>query len=104
VLELLPNEDILASVASLPKPPLCIGFAAETEYLLDHAEAKRKAKKLPLLVANLAQYTLGSDSAELVLLDDAGSHPLPKADKLTQARRLLQYAVELFNLSKSRQT
>lgn len=104
VLELLPNEDILASVASLPKPPLCIGFAAETENLLDHAEAKRKAKKLPLLVANLAQYTLGSDSAELVLLYDAGRHPLPKADKLTQARRLLQYAVELFNLSKSRQT
>ena len=103
-LELLPNEDILASVASLPKPPFCIGFAAETENLLDHAEAKRKTKKLPLLIANLAQNTLGRDQAELVLLDDSGSHPLAKADKLTLARQVVRHAIELFNLSKSRQT
>lgn len=103
-LELLPNEDILASVASLPKPPFCIGFAAETENLLDHAEAKRKTKKLPLLVANLAQNTLGRDQAELVLLDDSGNHPLAKADKLTLARQIVRHAIELFNLSKSRQT
>jgi phosphopantothenoylcysteine decarboxylase/phosphopantothenate--cysteine ligase len=102
--ELLPNEDILASVANLPHPPFCIGFAAETEELLKHAEAKRKAKKLPLLAANLAQATLGSDEAELVLLDDAGDHPLPRAGKLIQARELIKHAVELFNLSKSRQT
>lgn len=102
-LELVPNEDILASVASLPKPPFCVGFAAETENLLDHAEAKRRAKKLPLLVANLAQHTLGSDQAELVLLDDSGSHPLASADKLALARQIVRHAIELFNLSKSRQ-
>lgn len=102
-LELVSNTDILASVASLPEPPFCVGFAAETENLLDHAEAKRKAKKLPMLVANLAQHTLGSDEAELVVLDDSGSHPLAKAGKLALARQIIRHAIELFNSSKSRQ-
>ena len=54
-LELVPNPDILAYVAALPKPPFCVGFAAESENLKAYAEQKRRAKKLPLLAANLAQ-------------------------------------------------
>jgi phosphopantothenoylcysteine decarboxylase/phosphopantothenate--cysteine ligase len=94
-LNLVPNKDILASVAALPEAPFCMGFAAETENLLEHAEAKRRKKKLPMLVANLAQHTLGADAAELVVLDDKGSHPLPVADKLTQARRILAHLANL---------
>ena len=94
-LNLLPNKDILASVAALPKAPFCVGFAAETEKLLEHAEAKRRKKQLPMLVANLAQRTLGADEAELVVLDDRGSYPLPAADKLTQARRLIAHLADL---------
>lgn len=103
-LDLVPNEDILARVASLPKPPFCIGFAAETENLVENAERKRRAKRLPLLVANLAQDAVGRDDAELLLLDDHGSHRLPRADKLSQARRVLEHAIDLFNSSKSRQS
>jgi phosphopantothenoylcysteine decarboxylase/phosphopantothenate--cysteine ligase len=94
-LDLVPNPDILAEVAALPVPPFCVGFAAETERLAEYAEAKRRRKKLPLLVGNLAQSTLGHDSAELVLFDDAGQHPLPRADKLTQARRLIEHLANL---------
>jgi phosphopantothenoylcysteine decarboxylase / phosphopantothenate---cysteine ligase len=106
-LELLPNEDILAKVARLPNPPFCIGFAAETENLLENAETKRRNKRLPMLVANLAQTTLGADDAELVILDKQGAHPLPRADKLSQARRVIQHGTalidqDLLNLSKSR--
>jgi phosphopantothenoylcysteine decarboxylase/phosphopantothenate--cysteine ligase len=101
-LSLLPNKDILASVAALPKAPFCVGFAAETEKLLEHAEAKRKKKHLPMLVANLAQATLGADQAELVVLDDKGSHPLAAADKLTQARRLIAHLAELINQTKNK--
>ncbi len=43
-IELKPNKDILAEVASLPNAPFCVGFAAETENLLEYAETKRKAK------------------------------------------------------------
>ncbi len=94
-LELVPNPDILAYVASLPKPPFCVGFAAETENLKAYAEQKRRAKKLPLLAANLAQEAIGADDNELILFDDAGEHLLPRADKLTQARALMQHIIKL---------
>jgi phosphopantothenoylcysteine decarboxylase/phosphopantothenate--cysteine ligase len=96
-LQLLPNSDILAEVAALPEAPFCVGFAAETERLAEHAEAKRLRKRLPLLVGNLAQDTLGQDTAELVLFDDRGQHPLPRADKLTQARHLIGHLVNLLH-------
>ncbi len=95
-LELVPNPDILAHVASLPKPPFCVGFAAESENLTEYAEQKRRAKKLPLLVGNLAQQAIGSDDNELVLFDDSGSHALPRADKLTLARLLMQHIAQLY--------
>ncbi|MDP3585576.1 MAG: bifunctional phosphopantothenoylcysteine decarboxylase/phosphopantothenate--cysteine ligase CoaBC [Thiobacillus sp.] len=96
-LNLVPNPDILAEVAALPDAPFCVGFAAETERLAEHAEAKRLKKKLPLLVGNLAQDTLGQDTAELVLFDDRGAHPLPRADKSTQARHLIRHLATLLN-------
>ena len=96
-LKLIPNPDILAEVAALPDAPFCVGFAAETEQLAEHAEAKRKRKRLPLLVGNLAQDTLGQDAAELVLFDDQGQHPLPRADKQSQARKLIAHLVTLLN-------
>jgi len=96
-LQLVANPDILAEVAALPGAPFCVGFAAETEHLAEHAEAKRLKKKLPLLVGNLAQDTIGQDMAELVLFDDQGQHPLPRADKLTQARHLIHHLATLLD-------
>jgi phosphopantothenoylcysteine decarboxylase/phosphopantothenate--cysteine ligase len=96
-LKLVANPDILAEIAALPNAPFCVGFAAETEHLAEYAESKRLRKKLPLLVGNLAQDTLGQDTAELVLFDDQGQHPLPHADKLTQARHLVRHLVTLLN-------
>jgi phosphopantothenoylcysteine decarboxylase/phosphopantothenate--cysteine ligase len=42
-IELVPNEDILAKVAALPTPPFCVGFAAESENLLEYAEQNGQA-------------------------------------------------------------
>ncbi len=95
-LELTPNPDILAYVASLPNPPFCVGFAAESEKLREHAEAKRRAKRIPLLAANLAQAAIGADENELILFDEAGEHLLPRADKLTLARQLMQHVLTLY--------
>ncbi len=95
-IELIPNPDILMTVASLPKPPFCVGFAAETEDLEKNAEMKRRKKNLPLLVANLAQDALGSDESELILLDDKGKHVLPKASKTEQARLLMKHISLLY--------
>ncbi len=94
-LQLIATPDILAEVAALPNAPFCVGFAAETECLAEYAEAKRVRKNLPLLVGNLAQDTLGQDTAELVLFDNQGLHRLPRANKLTQARALIQHLLKL---------
>ncbi|HEY2863886.1 MAG TPA: bifunctional phosphopantothenoylcysteine decarboxylase/phosphopantothenate--cysteine ligase CoaBC [Casimicrobiaceae bacterium] len=88
-LALQPTVDILAAVAARPKPPFCVGFAAETDDVVQNAEAKRRKKKLPLLIANRAQDALGSDQNEVTLLDERGAHPLPRMDKLALARRLV---------------
>ena len=96
-LELTPNKDILAEVASLPNAPFCVGFAAESENLLEYAEAKRKAKKLPLLVANLVSESMGQDEASITLLDDKGSHPQQRAAKNVLALALLTHISKLLN-------
>lgn len=96
-LELVPNEDILAEVANLPQAPFCVGFAAESENLLQHAETKRRKKGLPLLVANLVQESMGQDDASVVLLDDAGSHALPRAGKDRIAQQLLQHIATMLD-------
>jgi phosphopantothenoylcysteine decarboxylase / phosphopantothenate---cysteine ligase len=96
-LTLEPTVDILATVAARPKPPFCVGFAAETNEVTKNAEAKRRRKKLPLLIANRAQDTLGQDHNEVTLLDDSGAHPLPRMDKLALARRLVAEIAQRFD-------
>jgi phosphopantothenoylcysteine decarboxylase / phosphopantothenate---cysteine ligase len=96
-LELRSNKDILAEVASLPNAPFCVGFAAESENLLEYAEAKRKAKKLPLIVANLVSESMGQDEANITLLDDRGSYPLQKAAKDVLAIELLTHIRNMLN-------
>ncbi|ANN77386.1 bifunctional phosphopantothenoylcysteine decarboxylase/phosphopantothenate--cysteine ligase CoaBC [Bordetella flabilis] len=88
-LEFAPNPDILAEVAALQDGPWCVGFAAETEDLPRHAQAKRVRKGIPLLVGNLAHKVMELDTTELVLFDENGMHALPAAAKLDAARRLI---------------
>lgn len=92
-LELTENADILATVAALPKPPYCVGFAAESQNLAAHAREKLERKKLPLVVGNLGPATFGRDDNALLLVDAKGEQPLPAdgsaTDKLTLARALV---------------
>ena len=94
-LVLSPNPDILAQVAARPKPPFCVGFAAETEQVRTNAIAKRRRKNIPLIVANRAQDSLGQDDSELILIDAQGSHVLPRAQKLLLARQLVAHIADL---------
>ncbi|HEY9102557.1 bifunctional phosphopantothenoylcysteine decarboxylase/phosphopantothenate--cysteine ligase CoaBC [Chitinimonas sp.] len=95
-LELAPNPDILANVAGLADPPFCVGFAAESENLLEYGEQKRRRKKLPLLVANQVQSAIGADDNEVFLLDDHGQHKLPRAPKQEIARAIIQHLAKLY--------
>lgn len=83
------NPDILATVAAMPGAPYCVGFAAESENLLEYGAAKRIKKNIPLLVGNIGHHTFGRDDNELVLFDEHGHTALPRADKQTLAIQLL---------------
>jgi phosphopantothenoylcysteine decarboxylase/phosphopantothenate--cysteine ligase len=70
-----------------------VGFAAESEKLLEHARDKLRRKKLPLIVGNLGPATFGRDDNALLLVDETSATPLPadglSLDKLSLARALV---------------
>lgn len=93
-LEFTENTDILAAVAQSAAAQrgalYCVGFAAESHDLLENAQAKRLRKKVPLLVGNIGPDTFGQDHNALLLVDAHGHTALPRASKLSLARRLVQ--------------
>lgn len=65
LLQMVRNPDILATLAARPDRPFCVGFAAETENLLDYAMRKLRDKNLDLIVANdVANPSIGFNSEE----------------------------------------
>jgi len=94
-LQFAPTVDILARVAARPQPPFCVGFAAESENVEDNAEAKRKKKRIPLLVANRAQDALGKDTNAVTLIDDQGRHALPHGPKVDVARAIVAHIARM---------
>ena len=93
--KLKPTEDILAYVASIPGGPFCVGFAAESENLAEYAQAKRARKKIPMIVANLVQHTIGKEENEVTIYDDAGSHAFARAPKSRIASGIVEHALAL---------
>jgi phosphopantothenoylcysteine decarboxylase / phosphopantothenate---cysteine ligase len=89
VLQFEQNPDILATVAALPGKPYCVGFAAESENLLQYGAEKRLKKGIPLLVGNIGHQTFGQDENSLVLFDDHGHTELPRSGKQDLARQLV---------------
>ena len=81
IIELTENPDILQSVAQLPNAPFCVGFAAESENVLNYARAKRAKKGVPLLVANDVSLSMGKSTNQVILLDDFAETTLPEMDK-----------------------
>jgi phosphopantothenoylcysteine decarboxylase/phosphopantothenate--cysteine ligase len=94
LLELEPTPDILASVA---RPGLLkVGFAAETERLLEHGHEKLVQKGIDLLVVNDARRTMGAETARVTLLR-RGREPeeLPDLPKEEVAERIWDAIQEL---------
>jgi phosphopantothenoylcysteine decarboxylase/phosphopantothenate--cysteine ligase len=90
-----PNPDILADVAALDQPPFCVGFAAESRDLDAYAEGKRQKKRLPMLVGNLVSDGMGGDDNTVIIYDDAGRHPLPRAPKAEVAQGIVAHLARL---------
>ena len=76
---------LLAATLSTPLASL----AAESHDLVNNAQAKRVRKGIPLLVGNIGPLTFGQDDNEMLLVDEHGVQPLPRASKLVLARQLV---------------
>jgi len=92
-LQLICNPDILATLAQRKDRPFCVGFAAETEHLLEHATSKLRGKNLDLIVANDVKRSdigFNSDDNAVTLIDRQGQQTrLDKARKSEIARQLM---------------
>ena len=81
-IELVENDDILASVAALSDPPYLVGFAAETQSLIKNAVQKRERKCLDAIVVNdVSDHSIGfdSDENEVTLLHEHGETTFEKS-------------------------
>ena len=99
-LELIENPDILKTIAHLPpgvRPPLVIGFAAETETVIEFAKKKRKSKGCDWIVANdVSPETgiMGGDRNTVHLITGDGVESWPEMDKADVARTLVVRVAE----------
>lgn len=100
VLKLKPTRDILGEIARKRRPnQLVIGFAAETDHLLENAAKKLRSKRLDMIVANdVTQEGAGFDvdtNIVTLLFPDGCQKPLEKMPKFDVANRILDEVVEL---------
>ena len=97
---LVENPDILATIAhdAVRRPPLVVGFAAETERVIDHARAKLVRKGCDLIIANDVSPgtgVMGGDRNRVHLVSKAGVETWPDMGKDDVARALVARLGEL---------
>jgi phosphopantothenoylcysteine decarboxylase/phosphopantothenate--cysteine ligase len=92
-LRLVENPDILATLAkhNRQRPRLVVGFAAETERVVEHAKAKRQRKGCDWIVANNVSHdtgVMGGEHNTVHLVSEAGVEEWPTMSKTAVAERL----------------
>ena len=98
VLELVENPDILATLCRLAnRPKLIVGFAAETDDVLENAVAKRQRKGCDWLAANdVRRGVFGADRNLVSLITETGIETWPEMDKSQVAGKLAQRISDVF--------
>ena len=98
LLQMVRNPDILATLAARPDRPFSVGFAAETENLLEYASRKLRDKNLDLIVANdVANPSIGFNSEEnaITIIDrELQQSSFAQTSKSKIARQLVQFIAE----------
>jgi phosphopantothenoylcysteine decarboxylase/phosphopantothenate--cysteine ligase len=97
-LDLDKNPDILAAVAASRRKPFTVGFAAETESIIENAKAKLKNKGLDMIAANQVGKGLGFNTEDnaLEVLWRNGSISLQRSSKEKLARKLINIIADRY--------
>ena len=99
ILELTPSKDILKEVCKLDNKPICIGFAAETQNLIENAKNKLQNKGCDAIILNdVSKDDSGfkSDENEVVFIDHTSQVKLPKNSKQKLGRKIIEIIGEKF--------
>lgn len=97
------NPDILAGIAAHKnRARLVIGFAAETENLLENAQKKLKSKQCDWIIANdVSKNVFGTDFNQAFIIDGKGTKPLPQMTKIQLAEKIVNEIETYFSVSSS---
>jgi phosphopantothenoylcysteine decarboxylase / phosphopantothenate---cysteine ligase len=100
-LNFIRNPDIISAVSALPKKPYVVGFAAETDYVLEKARAKRQAKNMDMIIANQvgAGMGMGTDENSVTVIWENGEQEFALMSKQKLARALVALVGSVANLS-----
>lgn len=91
-LKLVENPDIVATIAKQTPKPFTVGFAAETQHVVQYARDKIKRKNLDMIVANdVSQSGIGfnSDENAVTVIWPEGEKTLPQASKQNIAKHII---------------
>ncbi|WP_163831214.1 bifunctional phosphopantothenoylcysteine decarboxylase/phosphopantothenate--cysteine ligase CoaBC [Spartinivicinus ruber] len=100
IIRLVRNPDIVASVASQPSKPFVVGFAAETQDIINYAKDKLEHKNLDMIIANnVADTTVGfnSDDNAVTVISREVEEPFPPMAKTLLARKLIDFISHAVN-------
>ncbi len=102
-IRLVKNPDIVASVGALSNKPFVVGFAAETENVLEQAARKRERKKMDMIIANQVGKGLGmgTDDNAVTVISADGEEVLAPANKAVLARQLIAMIADQFKKRRS---
>jgi phosphopantothenoylcysteine decarboxylase/phosphopantothenate--cysteine ligase len=99
-INLVKNPDIITSIANHPQRPFTVGFAAETQNLIEHAQQKLTKKNLDLIIANdVSNPDIGfnSDSNAATIIGKHLKRVIPIASKQQLAREIIAVIAKRFN-------
>lgn len=102
-LSFVKNPDVLATVAALPNKPFVVGFAAETQNVIEYATNKLHTKKLDLICANDVSHgkVFGQDENNIVIIDTNGEKfELSRSTKQDQAKKIVDLVIKKITLEK----
>ena len=89
-LKLIKNPDIISKVTELATKPFAVGFAAETNSLVESGRKKLEEKNLDLLFANNAVETFNNDNITVTAIDHSSERQLGPANKSVVARQMIE--------------
>jgi len=103
-LELKKTKDILSYIGKNFGHKLVVGFAAESENLIENARKKLVLKNLDIIIANEIKHSMGKTKAKMVIIDQYEDRYLPEAEKEVQSKIILEHIFKLSSRVKNHDT